>query len=140
MTTETPVLTNKDEYPDVIVIERALKGRFVIYDELVNSLTTEPYNLMYDWKFYKDGSAWLCKFHQKKTVFWLSIWDGFFKVTFYFSAKHCEEIEDLKIDQRIKSAYKDAPFTGKLKPLTIDVSDKNLIKDILRIVEYKMKN
>ncbi|PKP08994.1 MAG: hypothetical protein CVU09_13085 [Bacteroidetes bacterium HGW-Bacteroidetes-4] len=36
------------------------------------------------WRYYNDGKAWLCKVsYKKKTVFWLSVWEAYFKVAFY---------------------------------------------------------
>ena len=51
-----------------------------------------------EWRYYNDGKAWLCKVvNKKKTVFWLSIWEHYFKTSFYFTEKHLESIDALNI-------------------------------------------
>ena len=135
---EKPVLNNKDEYPDNRIIHKVLKDNFVLYEELINSLTKTPYDLGYEWRYYNDGKSWLCKILDKKrTVLWLSIFDGYFKVAFYFSAKTSTGINDLEIDASIKSDFEKADFIGKVKPLVISVLNKENIGDILKIADYK---
>lgn len=53
-----------------------------------------------------DGKAWLCKVvFKKKTGFWLSVWDGFFKAGFYFVERHCPGIHELEIDDSIINSH-----------------------------------
>jgi hypothetical protein len=138
---EKPVLNNKDEYPDNRIIRKVLKDNFILYEELINSLTTTPHDLNYEWRYYNDGKSWLCKvLNKKRTILWLSIFEGYFKVAFYFSAKTSAGINDLEIDENIKSDFEKADFIGRVKPLVINVLDKENIQDILKIANYKKKN
>jgi len=138
---EKPVLNNKDVYPDNRIIHEVLKDNFVLYEELINSLTKTPHDLNYEWRFYNDGKSWLCKLlHKKRTILWLSIFDGYFKVAFYFSAKTSAGINDLEIDENTKSDFKKADFTGKVKPLIISVLTRENMEDVLKIAHYKKNN
>ena len=109
---EIPVLNNRDEFPGPEIIRQALGEKFIIYDALINSLTQAPLNLNQEWRFYNDGKSWLSKITlRKKTILWLSIFEGYFKIAFYFSAKTSEGIEQLEIDENIKSGF-DADAAG----------------------------
>ncbi|MBU0528410.1 DUF3788 domain-containing protein [bacterium] len=137
---EQPVFINKDEFPASKFLQNALKEKYSIYNNLKEKLTNEPYNLIYEWRYYKDGKSWLCKIiYKKKTVMWLSVFDGYFKVAFYFSAKLSEGIDKLELDEKIKTDFQKRDFIGKVKPLIINVLEGNQIKDIQEIVLYKKK-
>jgi hypothetical protein len=91
-----------------------------------------------EWNYYKDGKAWLCKvLYKKKTVFWLSIWEKYFKLAFYFTEKTGKEINELDIDVSIKEDFKQAKPIGRLLPLVIEMRKKEQLKDVLKIIEYK---
>ena len=138
---EKPVLNNEDVYPDNNTIKKVLREYFTLYNDLINKINKTPFNLLAEWRYYNDGKSWLCKIiYKKKTVIWLSIWDGYFKLSFYFSEKNYKGIYNLNINNHIKLEFESVDFTGKLKPLIIKVTDKSQIDDILIIADYKMKN
>ena len=93
-----------------------------------------------EWNFYNDGKAWLCKLvHKKKTMCWISIWDRYFKTTFYFTEKNTKDICALEIDRTVKENYLSAKPFGKLKPLTIDVKSKKTLSNIYTLMKYKSR-
>ena len=68
------------------VLQSNLGKLYAIYEKLVTTLESERYEATPEWKFYKDGGAWLCKItRKKKTVFWLSAWQSHFEAAFYFT-------------------------------------------------------
>jgi hypothetical protein len=84
---ETMVLKQPSISPTKKVLENALGKSYAAYEELVNTITGD--GLTSQWKYYNDGKAWLCKVQYKnKTVFWLSVWDRYFKMGFYFTEKN----------------------------------------------------
>ncbi|MCU4166572.1 DUF3788 family protein [Carboxylicivirga caseinilyticus] len=85
---ETILLRDKDIEPTDAVLENALgKERFSIYQKLIKIFTNE-YSLEPQWRYYKDGNAWLCKIvYKKKTILWLSVWENYIKTGFYFTEK-----------------------------------------------------
>jgi hypothetical protein len=137
---ETQLLRNNLEFPDYKTLKNALgDSSFVAYQNLMELITTEHYALVAEWTYYNDGKAWLCKVqHKKKTVFWLSVWDGFFKTTFYFTLKNCMGVVELNIDEKIKDDFGHSKSIGKLIPLTINIEHKEQLNDLLKIIEYKM--
>jgi hypothetical protein len=120
------------------LISEGLKGAFNAYTKLRESLISDL-KLSYQWNYYKDGKAWLCKVsHKKKTVFWLSTGDQSFTITFYFTQKNQSDIFALPIDISIKENFANAKHLGKLMPLTIEIHNDKPFSDILKIVNYKL--
>jgi hypothetical protein len=134
------LLKDQNVYPDKEVLKKALGGSYPAYEELLKVIAASEYSLVPEWRYYNDGKAWLCKVcHKKKTVFWLSIWDKYFKTSFYFTEKTGSGIASLRIDAGIKKSFIGSKHTGKLIPLTIEMRTKNQLTDLLKIISYKMK-
>ncbi len=111
---------------------------FAIYEAMTKELSKTPYESSPEWRFYKDGGAWLCKMsRKKKTVFWISVWKQFLKCGFYFTKKSGAGIAELSIDPFIKSSYENAKPIGKLHPLTIDLTTLKQLKDLYTMARYK---
>jgi hypothetical protein len=135
---EEILLKDQDVFPSKAVLEKVLKGNYSTFEELMKIVTDKKYGLVAEWNYYKDGKSWLCKVcYKKKTVFWLSVWDKYFKTAFYFTEKNCSGIADLDIKESIKKDFRDRKPVGKLLPLVIEMSKKEQIKDLLKIIEYK---
>jgi hypothetical protein len=137
---EGQVLKDPNTIPVKEVLENALGNSFIAYDELTNTIISNEFDLVPEWRFYKDGCTWLCKVqNKKKTVFWLSVWDKYFKTTFYFTEKNCGGIADLAIDEKIKDNFLKNKPIGKLLPLTMSIESQDQLPDLLKLIEYKKK-
>lgn len=133
---EIMLLREPDVQPTREVLKNALGGSYLLFDELMEILKT--LDVSPEWNYYKDGKAWLCKaIHKKKTVFWLSVWEEYFKVVFYFTAKTCAEIPHLDISERIKKDFYEHTGFGKFMPLIISVTEREQIEDIIKVIIYK---
>ncbi len=135
---ETILLKDKQVVPDDKVLKTALGESYTAYDELIKTVTAGESGLSPQWNYYNDGKAWLCKVvYKKKTVFWLSVWEGYFKAAFYFTETNCDAIEGLEIAPEIKQSFRSATHIGKLIPLVISVRSSIQLPDLLRIIAYK---
>ena len=110
-----------------------------VYVKLVATMESERFEASPEWRFYKDGGAWLCKItRKKKTLFWLSAWKTHLNAGFYFTEKTGKGIADLNIKKKYKAAYQESSPIGKLKPLTIELSAEAHLKDLFTVAEYKI--
>lgn len=135
---EIRLLSDENVYPTNEVLEIILGESYVVFNEFIEIITNKNIGLGVEWRYYKDGKSWLCKVSfKKKTVFWLSVWDGYFKIGFYFAKKNSLEIENLDIANTIKEDFKVSKNIGKLIPLAISMNRKEQITDVLKIIEYK---
>jgi len=120
------------------VIAQVLGKSAAAFSEMMKSITAPPCALEPSWKFYNDGKAWLCKVSfKKKTVFWMSIWPGFFKVSFYFTEKNYRGILALDLPAGLKEELKRNAPLGKFIPLVFSMKTKGQIKDLIKVIEYK---
>ena len=128
-----PLLNEPTIPPTKEILQENLDKSYSVFEELQAILNER--GIVLDWKYYSDSKAWLCKFSfKKKTVFWLSVWNGFFKTSFYFLARHLEGIEALKINE---THYTLKQEWGKMIPLIFDISKNEQLADLLKVVEYK---
>lgn len=124
--------------PSDEALESALKTSYPAWQELFGRIARPPYDLIPQWRYYNDGKAWLCKVTSgKKTIFWLSVWDRYFKISFYFTFKSNSGVMALDIAEGIKEDFRKTKSVGKLIPLTVNVHKKIQVKDLLKIIEYK---
>jgi len=135
---ETILLREKETEPTEPVLENALgKELFIIYQKLIEIFTNE-FGLELQWRFYKDGGAWLCKVvFKKKTILWLSVWENYIKTGFYFTEKTGAGVLELDIDDKIKEEFESAKPIGKLIPLIIDIDRQKQLEDLKEVVRYK---
>ncbi len=136
---EEKVLRKQEIFPNTEVLEEAFGSSFPVYQQWMNTITDFPLQLQVEWRFYNDGKAWLCKIiHKKKTLCWLSVWDGFFKVSFFFTEKHVPAIQSLPIEKSLKDSFQDAKTIGKLKPFVITLNDATYFNDLMKILRLKI--
>jgi len=137
---DKPSLNDPAIPPSPEVLQNVLGSGYPVYEKMLSEITGDPYGLVPEWRYYNDGKAWLCKVvFKKKTIFWLSVWDGFFKAGFYFVERHCQGIYDLEINENIKQNLKTAKPFGTMYPVGLVLSREEHIHDLLKIIEYKKK-
>lgn len=135
---DKPLLNDESIPVSDEVLQQYLGESFQVYRKMLEIITGEEYGLIPEWRYYNDGKAWLCKMvYKKKTIFWLSVWDGFFKAGFYFVERHCQGIHELEIDDSIRQELKKAKPFGTLYPVGLSISKSEQIKDLLALIQYK---
>lgn len=136
---DKPRLNDPDVYPSAEVLEQELGLTYPVYRTFMDTMESEDFQLIPEWRFYKDGKAWLCKVTlRKKTVLWLSVWPDCFKVVFYFTERNGAGIPELGIAESIKNDYLNHKSIGKLKPLIIETSNRSQLQDIYTVVKYRV--
>jgi hypothetical protein len=132
---ETQLLREQDIFPSEEVLKNTLGSIYPVYKLLMESITNAGYGLTCEWHYYKDGKSWLCKvINKKKTVFWLSVWEGYFKTSFFFVERHLEGIMALNIDNTHFTLEKE---WGKMIPLIFNISKKEQLADLLKVAAFK---
>lgn len=133
---DKPLLNDANTYPSDTVLASVLGNCYEVYRSFTGALP--EYKIELGWHYYNDGKAWLGKaVANKKTIFWLSIWQGFFKVSFHFTEKTRQGIMNLPVAEEIKTKMENGTVKGKLVSLVIDVSESAHLKDIYTLISYK---
>jgi len=146
---EHQLLRDPDIEPTSELIAEGLGAAYEAYSVFVDELGEYGITLM-DWRFYNDGKAWLSKGEYKwttprgankvKPIFWLSIWEGFFRIAFFFSTSVLEELLDLPVSHETKEIIKNAKPMGKTMrflPVTMDIKDNQQLCDIYVIAQFR---
>ncbi len=146
---EQQLLRDPSIKPTSEVIAKGLGSANNTYSKFIDGLKQRDITLM-DWRYYNDGKAWLSKGEYKwatprgtnkvKPIFWLSIWAGFFKTSFFFSANSKSELLTLPISQEAKEVIKNAKPMGKTMrsiPVVLDINVEKQLDDIYILSEYR---
>lgn len=118
------LLRDPDIEPTGDVLAQALAEANDAFVKFVSEL--ENHNIELIWRYYTDGKSWLAKGlyqwtgvrggQKEMTVFWLSIWDGFFKVSIFVPEKYREAISRLTLTEEVKQMIADArPMGNRLR-------------------------
>jgi hypothetical protein len=142
------MLRNPDIQPTEDVIANALGDANDAYVMFINKLP--EHDIQLEWRYYTDGNSWLAKGlyrwtgarggKKETTVFWLSVWDGFFKVTIYFQDKFRANILGMTLSNEVNQKISESKQMGnKLKyfPLVFDLYSNEMFEDIFNLIEYK---
>ncbi len=123
---------------DDAVIRLALGEAYPRWQELTETLGSE-FGLAASWQFYRDG-GWLAKVLKgKKNLAWLTIWEGFPRMTFYFPARHREPLTILDIPSELSQRIADAPMSGATLPVSLELRTSEDVATALTILRYKIK-
>ena len=137
---EVQLLRDPGIFPSKEVLKDVLGEVYPVLEALEARVTQGNFALTLDWRYYNDGKSWLCKVcHKKKTVFWLSVWEGCFKTTFFFLERHVEGIAALDISEQIKEDFCRTKSVGKLLPMLFTIDRQEQLSDLLKVIEFKKK-
>ncbi len=135
---ETQLLKNMEIFPSGTVLKEIMGDNYPVFEYFSGILSSLPLALTLEWHYYNDGKAWLGKvLNKKKTVCWLSVWEGYFKVSFFFTAKHLEGIAALNIEESIKEDFCRNKPIGKLMPMIFKIDNAQQISELLKVIEFK---
>jgi hypothetical protein len=131
-------LRDESIYPNEEVLSSILQDSFQTYLSLLDLF--KKYDMSYEWRYYRDGKAWLCKVQKKKrTIIWMSAWKGFMQATIYFPERYIDQVYQLDISDDLKEKINSTKNVGKSKPCTFEIKDKNIFKDFEKVMNLKIK-
>jgi hypothetical protein len=124
-------------YPNSAILKKVLGEAYSGYCALLDVFTQNE--MTHDWRYYKDGKAWLCKVEKKKrTIVWMSAWKGFMKATIYFPEKHIEALYGLDLSDQTKASIKETKNVGKSKPCTFEIRAGSDLSEITKVMQLKI--
>ena len=130
-------LRNENIYPEDEVLKDILGQSFKVYKYLLALFNR--YEMVYEWRYYHDGKAWLCKVQKKKkTIVWMSAWKGYMQATIYFPVRLLNNVLDLDIRDEIKEKIKKTKNVGKSKPCIFEIREKEILIDFEKVMQLKM--
>ena len=107
------------------------------------------HGIQLEWRYYNDGKSWLAKgiygwatprgTQKETTVFWLSVWEGFFKVSIFIPEKARADALNLNLGSGVTALVKNSKQMGKLKffPLVFDLQSEEFFDDLFTLVNFR---
>lgn len=131
-------LRDENIFPDETVLQKILGVSYETYKKLLELF--HEYDMIYEWRYYHDGKAWLCKVQKrKKTVVWMSAWKGYMQATVYFPEKHLERIQSLDLQEAVKKKIETTKQVGKSIPCIFELRDETILDDFQKVINLKME-
>ena len=91
-----------------------------------------------EWRYYREG-GWLAKAVSKgKTVGWLSVEDGYVRVTFYFAERHRIPLLGDESLAALHPVIAHTPLSGRLLPVTLEVRSASDVGTANRVIAAKI--
>jgi hypothetical protein len=131
------VLTDKNQIPSDGIVFPIIGKHKTLWISLFAHIHDHYPEITQEWRYYNDGKSWLLKVTKKaKTIFWLSVIEKTFRVTFYFTDKVEQEIQNSHISQGLKEQFKAGKRYNKIRGITIIFKNKKdctYAEDLIRI-------
>jgi len=136
---EKPLLSDKDQFPSEEIIFLHLGRAKKWWKSIFSYIQSEYPDFSTEWRYYNDGKSWLMKVTRKsKTIFWLSIVSGGFKITFYFGDKAEPAILESSLSTDLKNGFQNGRRFGKIRAITQEVKGETEISEIKILIALKM--
>ena len=131
-------LKEEEIYPSDVVLNAVLGTTYSVFQGFIKKIESAEFELEKQWQYYHDAKAWFCKVQcKKKTIFGLTVWSGYFKLSFYFAEKYDTAITNLGISEKLKQQYVEIKRIGKIKPLIINVKEEKDLINAYVLIKYK---
>ena len=132
-------LGEQEIYPSEEFLKNLLGAVYGVWKELETELTQGEFALTPVWTYNQKSKFWLCTVRrEKKSVFWISVWEGFFKVLFYFTQKQIDTIVESDISGQNRERLRRSEPVGQLYPVFIEIDRQEKLADLLKIVKTKL--
>ena len=136
-TINTIELTDENTFPYESVLKKVLGRSYNAYLELLKLY--ENNDLAYEWRYYRDGKAWLCKVQKKKrTIVWMSAWKGYMQAAIYLPERYIDDIIKLSISDDTKNKIMKTKNVGKSKPCIFEIKNKKVLGDLEKVMKFKI--
>ncbi|RPI00543.1 MAG: DUF3788 family protein [Ignavibacteriae bacterium] len=133
------VLTDKNQVPSDEIVFSFIGRRKLLWNSLFQYIREQHPDIAHEWRYYNDGNSWLMKVTRKaKTVFWLSVIKGTFRITFYFTDKAQQTIGQCGISKELKDQFKTGKKYNKIRGITILFKYKKDCVDAQELIGIKL--
>jgi len=131
-------LGDESVYPDDAILRGVLGRSYRACCALLELF--EQLGMVHEWRYYRDGKAWLCKVQKKKrTIIWMSAWKGFMKATIYVPERLMNGVYALPISETLKEQIRATKNVGKSKPCIFEIRNQKILRDLRTVAKFKIQ-
>jgi len=136
---EQQILWDKNLYPSDEVIFSHIGKSKQLWIALFEYIHSNHADFSEEWRYYNDGKSWLMKVQRKsKTVFWLSLFEKTFRISFYYTDRAEKAILESDISEELKNAFVNGKSYGRLRGMTIVFKKKKDIEYAKTLIGIKL--
>jgi len=130
-----PLVIPNDELVFSIIGDKSM-----LWQRIIRYLLENHSDISEIWRFYNDGKCWLFRtLKKKKTIFWVGIIDGTFRVSFYLGGKAEPLIVKSDLPERIKDEFLNDQSNSMFRSITIKMGDAEDAENVIKLIEIKLK-
>jgi hypothetical protein len=134
------VLSDKDVYPSDEVIFRIIGDKRPVWEKIMDYTVKNYPASVPEWRYYNDGKQWLFKLQlKKKTIFWIGLVSGTFRITFYLGGNAESLISGSTLSEGIRKEFLSKDQSGHFHPVTITIRDESDLDDIFKLIDLKTR-
>lgn len=135
-----PALSDSETYPSDDLIFSIIGDKRQVWEKSLNYLQDSYPGSSCGWKYYNDGKQWLFRgTYRKKTIFWISILNDTFRITFFLGGKAESLIAASSLSEALKKDFSAKEFTGPFRSVTINVEGLHDLDDIEKLIDLKIR-
>jgi len=135
---EQQVLTDKNQFPTEEIIFSHIGKSKILWQSVFEYIHKNHPDFSEQWRYYNDGKSWLLKVTRKsKTIFWLSVIKGSFRMTFYFTDKAEQAVTNSAVSDELKEQFKSGKRFGKICGITIIFKNKKDVEYAKSLIAIK---
>lgn len=99
----------KDRPPDEAQIKEIVKDKYLVLKAIRQYIKENLGEANEEWKYYGVKNGWVLKtFLKKRNLFFIGIYDGYFRITFVFGDKAVDSIMESDVSDKTKNSLKEA--------------------------------
>ena len=136
---EKRLLSDENVFPSEEIVFSHIGKSKILWESIFGYIHTHHPDFSEQWRYYKDGKSWLLKVTRKsKTIFWLSILQDSFRITFYFGDKAEPAILESTISGKLKNAFKNDKRYNKIRGITLTIKENKDIEYVKSLITIKL--
>ena len=133
------VLTDRFTMPTDELIFSIIGDNKIFWQRILSYLRDNHTGISEVWRFYDDGKCWLFRtLKKKKTIFWIGVIDGTFRVSFYLTDKATPFIVQSELPEKMKNEFLNTAG-NKFRSITIKMSNADDAENVIKLIEIKLK-
>jgi hypothetical protein len=133
--------TVKEEKPTDEMVSAKLLSNYSLLEEIRQHIEETIGETREEWKYYGKKLGWTLKtFHKKRNLFFISVYEGYFKISFVFGERAFQAAMDSELSAGLKSELEGARNYAEGRGISIQVDGPQQMEDIRKCLHIKIEN
>ena len=135
------IFNDKSHKPTEQDLSEKLGSTNKYWEEIKKSLCEEYGDLVEEWKYYGQKYGWSLKlFYKKRNLFFFTVYGKYFRMGFTFGDKAVSAIEKSDLPKSIIEELRKTKKYVEGRGLRIEVKKRSDVKNIIKLVGFKINN